>query len=123
MLLEDEVVGLLGVKRSSEFLLRQGDATASAGGMALGIAGPFVFGSGAVLVLQSALSSGEGRAKVGLGLMLAGAIMTPIGWVVYGQNRSKLELADQGASTPARFRVGLAGVAPGALGLAGVAQF
>jgi hypothetical protein len=112
----------LRVKRSGEFRLRQGDSTAQMTGLALGITGPFLFASGVVAVFTGAMSNNDSRTKIGLGLMAVGAAVTPVGWVVYAQNRTKLELLDQDASAPARFRVGLS-VAPGALGVAGVARF
>lgn len=124
----------LRVRHSGRFRLRQGDSSARTAGLVVGIAGPVSLVTGMVLLLPSLMSAGchdsggcttqreRTAGMVGLGLLLGGAIATPIGWVVFAQNRTRLEQL-RGAAPPERFRIGLAGVAPGALGLSGVARF
>lgn len=125
----------LRIKESSQFQLQPGDAGARTAGLVFGIAGPASIVLGMVLVLPALLASGchgcsgggeNTTATIGVVMILGGIVATPVGWVVYAQNRTKLQLvSDLQDGTPPveRFRVGLGGVAPGALGLTGVAQF
>jgi hypothetical protein len=72
-------------------------------GLALGIAGPvlMVLGSVVFLVnindsLRDGSGSGDG-AVAGLGMMLGGIVMTPIGWVMFGTSlRPKVEVTPLG---------------------------
>lgn len=128
----------LRVRRPSEFRLRQGDSSARTTGLVLGIAGSVSAVTGMILVLPSLMSglchdsegcTTEGErtmGKVGLGLLLGGAIATPIGWIMFGKNRTRLELLEEqvsGIAPAERFRLGFGGVAPGALGLSGTGRF
>jgi hypothetical protein len=128
----------LRVRRPSEFLLRQGDSSARITGLVVGIAGSVSVVTGMVLVLPSLMSGlchdSEGctteaertMGKVGLGLLLGGAIATPIGWIMFGKNRTRLQLLEEpvsGVGAAERFRLGFGGVASGALGFSGMARF
>lgn len=128
----------LRIRRSSAFRLRQGDSSARTAGLVLGIAGSASVVTGMILVLPSLMSglchdsegcTTEGErtmGKVGVGLLLAGAIGTPIGWVMFGQNGTRFVLLDEqlsGGAPADRFRLGFGGVAPGALGLSAMARF
>lgn len=125
----------LRIKASSRYQLQQGDAGARTAGLVFGIAGPASIVVGMVLVLPALLSAGchgcsdddgSSTATAGAIMILGGLVATPIGWVVYAQNRTRLQLvsdSQEGALPVERLRVGLGGVAPGALGLTGVARF
>jgi hypothetical protein len=130
----------LRVKHSSAFRLRQGDSSARTAGLVLGIAGSASVLTGMILVLPSLMSGlchdseGDGcltegertMGKVGVGLLLAGAIATPIGWIMFGQNGTRLVLLDEqrsGVAPGDRFGLGFGGVAAGGLGLSAMARF
>jgi hypothetical protein len=64
-------------------------------------------------------------AQIGLGLLLGSAVVTPIGWVMFGQSGPRLtELYNPNAATNRgpSLRLGLVGV-NGGLGLGGRAVF
>lgn len=128
----------LRIRHPSAFRLRQGDPSARTAGLVVGIAGSASVLTGMILVLPSLMSSlchdsegclSEGErtmGKVGAGLLLAGAIGTPIGWIMFAQNGTRLVLLHQQSSraSPAeRFRLGFGTGPPGVLGLSGTARF
>jgi hypothetical protein len=128
----------LRIKQSSRFELQAGDDDARSAGLALGIAGSAAILAGFVLMMPVVMSSmchdtnctsqGErDAATAGVGLLLAGAITTPIGWIMYASNRTRLKRMDEGAyrakGTNVQVRLGVVGVGMGGLGLGGVATF
>lgn|GEM_PF-1327621 len=128
----------LRIKQSSRFELQAGDDSARDAGLGLGIGGSAAILTGLFLILPVVMSSmchdtnctsdGErDAATVGLGLLLAGAISTPIGWTMYAQNRTRLRRIDaapyRASESSSEVRVGLVGMGLGGLGLGGVATF
>jgi hypothetical protein len=128
----------LRVSRSSRFELQEGDATARYAGLTLGIAGPVAILTGVILIMPALLSSicedsdctsdGEQRAaQLGVGLLVLGAVATPVGWVIFASNRTQLAPLDADVGERrlgvASLRVGFGSVAPGVFGLASVAHF
>jgi hypothetical protein len=128
----------LRVKQSSRFQLEAGDDDARATGLVLGIGGSAALFAGFILTLPVVFSSmcedshctsqGErDAATAGVALLLAGAVVTPIGWTMYVRNRTRLKRIDerlyQATETKSQIRVGVAGIGLGGLGLAGVATF
>lgn len=127
----------LRIKQSSRFELQPGDDDARTTGLALGIGGSVAILGGFIAIMPALMSSmceggcrsqsEEDAAAVGLGLLLAGAIATPVGWTMYVHNRTRLKRIDEGSygatETPSQLRVGVVGVGLGGLGLGGVATF
>jgi hypothetical protein len=127
----------LRVKRSVRYSLQQGDDGARDAGLAVGITGSAAIVIGLLMMMPLVLSNicedtncttdGErSAAEIGLGLMLGGAIATPIGFSVFSHNRTKLTPVAERAygtndSGPS-VRVGVVGV-NGGLGLGGLAVF
>jgi len=127
----------LRIKRSSRFQLVQGDDSARDGGLVLGITGSVSVVAGFFMVLPVVFSSmcedthcttsGERvTAEVGLGLLLGGIVATPIGFAVFGHNRTKLKLIDESPyearSNGPSLRLGVIGV-NGGVGFGGVGSF
>ena len=119
----------LRIKRSSRFEFEAGDDGARSTGLALGIAGSVSLLVGLVLILPAMMSSSSDSerdgATVGLGLLLAGAVATPIGWAMYSQNRTRLTRIDEGSYRPTetKVRVAVIGLGQGGLGLGGMVTF
>ena len=132
----DEHQVSLRIKRSSRFQLLQGDDSARDAGLVLGITGSVSIISGFFMVLPVVFSSiceasncttpGERvTAEVGLGLLLGGIVATPIGFVVFAHNRTKLKLIDQSpyeANNSPSLRLGVIGL-NGGVGFGGVGTF
>ena len=132
---EHDDVGMR-VRHATNYRFQEGNRSAKNTGLALGIGGPILVGVGAILILPALFASicegstcmtdGERTAaKIGLGSILVGAIATPIGWTMFGSNRTKLiDLReDVAVSRPFQLRIGLGALAPGAFGLAGTGRF
>jgi hypothetical protein len=128
----------LRVKQSSRFELDPGDDEARATGFAVAMGGSAAVLAGLVLVMpvlvsrwcdEDCVTSKNQRdtAGVGLGLILAGMITSPIGWIIYGNNRARLVRIDErsrlATEAQKQVRVGVVGVGPGGLGLGAVATF
>ena len=123
----------LKIKQSSRFNLETGNQSAAAAGLILGISGSVTALVGFLMTLSvlgdasSPSDSEKSTASVGLGVLLVGALATPIGFVMYGENHTRLTRIDEGSYTPVnpirQVRVGVTGVGLGGLGLAGVASF
>ncbi len=123
------------LKTSSHYELSEGDETARYAGLAIGITGAAVIFTGIVLIAPAVLaagcegsdcvSNGERRAaNVGLGFLAAGAIATPIGWVMFSSNRPRLQLLSRShSSLQPSFGMGPVEVVPGAPGLGAYARF
>ena len=118
------------------FELKEGNETAKYAGLALGVAGSAAIVAGLFMVAPVVLSamcegsncttSSERRtANIGLGLLLGGAVATPVGWVMFSRNRTRLVAGPTAAGAYAEpgVRVGLLGLAPGVFGLGGIARF
>jgi hypothetical protein len=125
----------LKIKDNARFTFEQGNDTTRALGAGLGIAGALSGVAGFFMVLSNAAIAEDSgapqtpaqrtRAELGLGLLLGSAVVTPIGWVMFGGSGPKLtELPDASAATnrAPRLRLGLVGV-NGGLGLGGFAAF
>jgi hypothetical protein len=125
------------IKRSARYTLREGDDSARDAGLTLGIAGSVAIVAGFFMTMPLVLSSvcedsncatnsDRNWAAAGLGFMAAGAIATPIGFVVFSHNRTKLQpLAEPsyiGQNAITSVRVGVIGVNAG-LALGGSAVF
>jgi hypothetical protein len=129
----------LRIKQSSRFELQPGDDDARATGLAVALGASAAVVVGMVLVMPVLVSSacdGEDctttnlqrdTAAVGLGLVLAGLIATPIGWIIYGSNGTRLKRIDErsqrASESQSQVRVGVVSVGPGALGLGALASF
>lgn len=124
------------VKRSARYSLQMGDDTARDVGLAAGITGSAAIVAGLFMIAPVVLSSmcegsdcvsaSERRtANMGLGLLAAGAVATPVGFTVFSKNRTMLRPIRElsAASDPGpSVRFGVIGVS-GGLGLGGVALF
>ena len=128
----------LRIKQSSRFELIAGDDEARDTGLVVGIVGSAAAVTGLVLTAVYLLSATcedsncttqtqRDAGMVGLGLLLGGAILTPIGWTMYASNRTKLKRIDdrayRAAETTHQVRVGVVGVGLGGLGLGGAITF
>ncbi len=126
----------LHIEKSSSFELKEGNDTAKYAGLALGITGSAAIVAGLVMTLPVVLAamcedpncttaSERRTANVGLGVLLAGAVATPVGWVMFSRNRTRLVGGPVGASAWAEptIRIGLLGLAPGVFGLGGMTRF
>ena len=128
----------LHIERSSRFDLQLGDDADRATGLGLGIGGSAAIFAGLIMmvpVLLSVMCEGpscttdaeQQVAVVGLGLVLGGAIATPIGWSMYIHNRTRLkrihERSYQALESPNQVRVGVVGFARGGFGLGAIATF
>jgi len=126
----------LHVERPSNFELNEGDDTAKYAGLALGVTGSAAIVAGLFMVAPVVLSamcedsscttsSQRRTANVGLGFLLGGAVATPVGWVMFSRNRTRLVAgpASAGAYAEPGIRVGLLGLPPGVFGLGGMARF
>ncbi|MEI9941860.1 MAG: hypothetical protein WDO69_31995 [Pseudomonadota bacterium] len=127
----------LHIKQSSRFELEAGDDDARTTGLVLGIGGSAAIITGFILIapaLFSAMCEGpcetkgeQDAAAVGLGLLLAGAIVTPIGWTMYVHNRTRLKRIDERSrranEITDQVRVGVMSIGLRGLGLGGVATF
>jgi hypothetical protein len=119
----------LRIKRSSRFELETGDDAASSVGLVLGIGGSFSLGIGLIALaagLGSSTDDGRSAETVGLGLLLAGAVATPVGWSMYASNRTHLTRIDRSSYSrteiASRAQLGVVGVI-GGLGLGGLVTF
>jgi hypothetical protein len=128
----------LRIKQSSRFELEPGDDEARATGFAVAMGGSAAMLAGLVLVMPRVLAAWcEGdcttskaqrdTASAGLGLLLAGVIAAPIGWIIYGNNATRLKRIDdrppRANDTESLVRVGVVGVGQGGLGLGALATF
>lgn len=128
----------LRIKQSSRFRFEAGDDDARAAGLALGIGGSAALVAGFIMITPVIMSSmcedsncttqGERDvATVGVVLMLAGAITTPIGWTMYVRNRTRLKRIDErsyaSAESGTQVRVGVVNVGLGGLGVGGMVTF
>jgi len=128
----------LRVKHSARYLFQAGDDDARTTGLALGIGGSAALLTGFVLTVPLMASvmcedsnctspAERDAATAGLVLLVAGAITTPMGWIMYSGNRTRLRQIDEGraASTEIRnqVRVGVVGVGLGGLGLGALGTF
>ena len=128
----------LHIERSSRFDLQLGDDSTRATGLGLGIGGSAAIVAGFIMmtpVLLSVMCEGSNCtteteqqvAIVGLGLLIGGAIATPIGWSMYLHNRTRLKPMDERSSLaiadPNQVRFGVVGLGRGGLGLGAVATF
>ena len=127
----------LRVRHAGHFRFDAGDSTAKTTGLVIGIAGPTLIMTGFILIAPALLSnscednecSSNGQrtaSQIGLGALVLGAVATPIGWTMFASNRTRfVEMHAEDTSTPETFslRLGLAGLAPGAFGVAGTGRF
>jgi len=127
----------LRLRHASQFRFSAGDSTAKTAGLVTGIAGPALILTGFILIAPLLLSSicedsncsSQGQrtaAQVGLGALVLGAVATPVGWTVFASNRTRLvEVNPEEASATPGFslRFGIAGLGPGAFGIASSGHF
>jgi hypothetical protein len=133
---EQHDVGLR-IRDSARYAVDPGDDTARNVGLGLGIAGPVALFTGLILTMPLLLSSlcedtncvsdaDRRAANIGLGFLLGGVVMTPVGWTLFSSNRTRLTpLAEQPYALPSNgpsVRVGVVGLS-GGLGVGGVAAF
>ena len=66
-------------------------------------------------------------ATAGFVVLIAGVVTTPVGWIMYASNRTRLKQIDDQAHASteiqSQVRVGVVGVGLGGLGLGGLATF
>jgi hypothetical protein len=125
------------VKRSARYSLQMGDNSARDAGLAVGITGSAAIVAGLFLTLPALLASmcedtncvsdsERHAATIGLGLIVAGAVATPIGFSLFSKNRTLLrpirERAAASSEPSPSVRIGVIGVS-GGLGLGGAALF
>jgi hypothetical protein len=93
------------IDHASRILITPSSEAKRSTGLALGIAGPAMMVVGAFMFLSSiSLDGSEGRGDrdagtglAGLGLMVTGIALTPIGWVMFGTSlRPKVEVTPLG---------------------------
>jgi len=126
----------LRVNQSARYLFEPGDDNARKTGLALGVGGSIAIMAGFLMMTPAVLSqmcedtnctSSDERdaATAGLVVLLAGAIATPVGWIMFAHNGTHLKQLDGGsaAATKPQVRVGVVGVGQGGLGLGGLATF
>jgi hypothetical protein len=127
----------LRIKQSSRFLLDPGDEEGRTTGLAVATVGSvaLIAGMGMMLAALVANSESDGEPSRGAGstgiagilTFTAGMVVTPIGWVMYANNRTHLQRIDNrgyGSLERAKqVRVGVVGVGLGGFGLGGVASF
>jgi len=128
----------LRIKKSSRYVFEPGDDRASSGGLVLGIAGSAAFLTGFFMVMPALMSAmcedsncsskaEQNAAAAGLWVMLAGVAATPVGFIIYGSNRTRLNRIEgepyAASEEHGNVRVGIVGVGRGAFGLGGVATF
>lgn len=127
----------LRIKESSRFLLDPGDREGRATGLAVATVGSVALLAGMGMMLaalsqnsESENGSSNGSSSLGIGglaTFLAGGVLTPMGWVIYANNRSHLYRTDTDRYSTAgpqkQIRVGLVGLGLGAFGLGGAATF
>jgi len=128
----------LRIKHSARYSLEAGDDGARTTGLALGIGGSIALATGFALMAPAILSQacedtnctspGEREAATaGLVLLVAGAITTPMGFIMYGGNRTRLKQIGEGyAASPEtrnHVRLGVVGVGLGGLGLGALGTF
>jgi hypothetical protein len=115
----------LRFKSSSRFTLEPGDDQASTAGLALGIAGSAAAITGVLWMLSA--DAEQYAATPGIVVFFAGAAATPLGFIIYGNNRTRLSRFDEPSypaiKGPGQVRVGVVGVGLGGFGLGGVATF
>jgi hypothetical protein len=114
----------LRVRRPMSVQVSRPDDSARTTGLTLGIVGPILAVGGVVMLTSAALSSmshggadGDSSqaelALVGLTAFATGAVLTPVGWVMYARNRGpKLDIQETAHSGIGPLRVGF-GAAPG----------
>jgi hypothetical protein len=128
----------LRVKHSARYWFQAGDDDARTTGLALGIGGSVALVTGFVLMMPAIFSqmcedtnctspAERDAATAGLVVLVAGAITAPIGWIMYGSNRTRLKQFDDGRAssmeTRSQVRVGVVGVGLGGLGLGALGTF
>jgi len=119
----------LRIKKSSRFELEAGDDSTSTAGMFFGVAGAIALPIGLITLAAGVTSSGDDASatRVGLGLLLGGAIATPVGWSMYASSRTRLTRIDGSsytrAQTASQVRLGLTGGGRSGLGLGGTVTF
>jgi hypothetical protein len=133
---EQHDVGLR-IRDSARYAVDPGDDTARNVGLGLGIAGPVALFTGLILTLplvfanicedSNCVTDADRRAaNIGLGFLLGGVVMTPVGWTLFASNRTRVTpLTAPPYAAPSNgpsVRVGVVGIA-GGLGLGGVAAF
>jgi hypothetical protein len=123
------------IEGRSHFVFEEGNDAVRNGGLVLGIVGPAAIVTGFLMMTPALLSGGchdpdcttDGEqlaARVGLGLLIGGAVATPVGWTVFASNRARLVLrADSSTRLAPRLGVSVGGVGGGGLGLVGSARF
>ena len=102
-------------------------------GLVLGITGPVVIGVGTVMILMGAYDScadEETRpcstppiSYYGAATFVAGAAMTAVGWVLYGQNRAHFTFSEGRPWQPTSARLGLLPMPRGGLGFGATVTF
>jgi hypothetical protein len=119
------------VRRPTSFVFEEGDATARTVGASVGVIGSLSVVVGLGLILGNASlgddaspqTAAQHRAlEVGIGMLLGGILATPTGWIIFGQNRSRLTQGYDPNSASRGLKFGLIGV-NGGLGLGGSALF
>ena len=128
----------LRVKHSARYSFQAGDDDARTTGLALGIGGSVAIATGFALTLPAVLSqmcedtnctsqAERDAATAGLVVLLAGAITTPMGWIMYSGNRTRLKQIDEGRAEPTetrnQVRVGVVGVGLGGLSIGALGTF
>jgi hypothetical protein len=107
--------------KPSTVVVSPGDRSTRSTGLVLAVSGLVSLAVGGTLIATSSRADSEGGGPgmlPGLLLMLAGAVLTPVGFVVYGDSTPGVRvIPEQSASAP-RARVGIV-VAPGAVALSG----
>lgn len=120
---------------SNHYKLDVGNTKARTAGLALGLAGPVSIVAGIALsfaALDGAYCEYDCKGTSispapGVILLLTGLITTPVGWVMYAANPSRLRQIDQGGHGPTepqqQVRVGMVGLGLGGLGLGAAGTF
>lgn len=119
----------LGLKVNGwrSYELQQGNDSARGLGLALGVGGAVSIFAGVLLTLPVVMSSmchdtdcvsddERMAARIGLGALVAGAVMTPIGWTMFSHNRTRLRPLDE-------LRMGVVGFGQGGVGFGSAARF
>jgi len=108
--------GRVAVETSADLQVSPPDKETSRTGLALGVMGSALFMGGLMAIALAGLSCDNeyGCSKnqvttmqIGLGAMVGGAIMAPIGWVMFAKNRRpRIEVLPPGTATPSSSALG-----------------
>jgi len=123
----------LRIKRSSRYVFEMGDDGRASAGLVVAGVGSAAAVTALVLLTKSLVSSycdgdcsGNNHiATAGIIAMAAAAVATPVGWIMYANNHTRLSHYDDPnyPSARAQIRVGVVGIGLGGPGLGGVVTF